>query len=158
MASANETLQPDYSKEDKDFENVKCQAYLEEPQTPEITPSVSSDITVTNINTNSNTVSNVSAAEVKLTEPQDAHSESCGNKSTDSNLSDRKLKSEEVTIHPLQLQDSCDYHPDNDPESDEVRRTNKKNRHVFFPEDGNIVSGYMEPPSPWNDGVHIYIY
>ncbi len=26
-------------------------------------------------------------------------------------------------------------------------------RRVSFPEDGRIVSGYMDPPSPWNDGM-----
>ena len=32
-----------------------------------------------------------------------------------------------------------------------------KNRRVSFPDDGRIVSGYMDPPSPWNDGNTLII-
>lgn len=27
-----------------------------------------------------------------------------------------------------------------------------KKKRVYFPDDSNVVSGFMEPPSPWHDG------
>lgn len=33
-----------------------------------------------------------------------------------------------------------------------INNRKEASRRVSFPEDGRIVSGYMDPPSPWNDG------
>lgn len=37
--------------------------------------------------------------------------------------------------------------------TDEVMGLHKKDRRVMFADGENIVSGYMDPPYPWKDGV-----
>lgn len=56
---------------------------------------------------------------------------------------------QETVSHPLQFSED-----NNSPEPaspDNSDQNTKKGRRVVFIE-GNIVSGYMDPPSPWNDG------
>ncbi len=39
-----------------------------------------------------------------------------------------------------------------DESMDSSSSNSKRKKRVYFPADGNLVSGYMDPPSPWNDG------
>ena len=33
----------------------------------------------------------------------------------------------------------------------------RNSRRVSFPQDDRMVSGYMDPPNPWHDGMHLTI-
>ena len=60
---------------------------------------------------------------------------------------------QETISHPLQFSpedDSPESVPDTN--TNNINQNTKKGRRVTFGEGENIVSGYMDPPSPWNDG------
>ena len=69
---------------------------------------------------------------------------------------DQEGATSDTIPHPLQNHTPEEEEIPIEPESQEpVKDNGKKGRRVVFGEGEKIVSGYMDPPSPWNDGEFV---